>query len=178
MSIAIVPEVKYLGYRLSCNGETCSDTSRLIGKLRGSLARLRDFGHCSSYAISYWWKTQFRGDIGWIASHLGPSKIVFRELDVISNGGARRVRRLIPLDRRGQLLESIHSEFSICLVSFFAQSVVGWLGHVFRHPTTPVAKLLSLPIMERLTHFRVINGRRSAASESAEMAWETLENFV
>ena len=51
-----------------------------------------------------------------------------------------------------------------------------YLGHCFRHTRHPVTKLLSLPVLERLTSLRLL-GRREVPTDAALSAWNHLETL-
>ena len=51
------------------------------------------------------------------------------------------------------------ANFVVNLQTFYCKSLVGFLGHCFRHPAHPVTKLLSLPLAERLASLRQRNPR-------------------
>ena len=82
-------------------------------------------------ARAFWWRLQFRGIINFHAAFIGFSKLVFQELSVIGNKGARSVAKLPP--RHNTDLHAIISYFDICVQTHFARCVVKFLGHTFRH---------------------------------------------
>ena len=147
----------------------------MVGGLRGRLHSMRNHMHgvCSGKK-AFWWKTQFRGIIGWHAAFIGCSKAIFQELDSVSNAGIRLVMNLPRNYNHG--LHSLKQRFHCCLHDFYAGSVVRYVGHCFRHSTHPISILLSLPLQGRLASLR-LQGRRGAVSETAQATFEFLSNL-
>ena len=70
----------------------------------------------------------------------------------------------------------MQSEFNVCVQTFYCKSIVGYIGHCFRHSEHAITKLLSLPLAGRLTSLR-LEGRRGVPSESAQAARNLLSNL-
>jgi len=124
-------------------------------------------------AKARWWQQQYRGFVGFFAGFLGVSCTIFRQMNVVSNLGARKI---VGFDRRfnsHDVLTGIRSEFSIDVQQFFLETVVRWVGRCFRHPSHPVSLLMSLPLEGRLNELRS-RGTETPLSWSAFSFWTNL----
>jgi len=63
---------------------------------------------------AHWWKTQFRGIIGFHAAFLGCAATVFKELGVVGNGAARKVAGFTR--RHTCDLDPVKTHFNICKI--------------------------------------------------------------
>ena len=118
------------------------------------------------YVKGKWWRTQYRGFVGFYAAFLGLNSQLFDQVGVIGNAGARKIGNLISLNNSSHQLRDIKSRYNICVQRFFVKTIVSWVGHCFRHPNHPISSLLSLPLDGRLTELRLLSGR-SLVSEAS-----------
>ena len=170
----VVDESKILGYHVACNGDTSRSRATLTGALRGSAATLdRKFSLATPTLRGNWWKQQFRGLVAYFAAFLGLTSTILRQMETISNLGARRIACL----RRGynvhERLTSIKSQHKCHVDLFYVQTVVKWVGHCFRHPLHPISQLLSLPLDGRLNDLRS-SGTETPVSNASDWAWRAL----
>ena len=125
----------------------------MIGGLRGRAHSMQaKFNRVPAASRAHWWKVQFRGIVGFHAAFLGCTTTTFKELGVVGNAGARKVAGL---SRRHNCdLDAVKDHFNVCVQTFFAQCIVKFIGHSFRHGDHPFSKLLSLPLPRRLDSLR------------------------
>ena len=160
-----------MGYHIACNGDVSTTREKLFGFCRGRLhCAKREFSTHPTYCLARWWKTQFRGAVGFFASFVGLTRSVLAKMSVIDNAGARRVAGLPQNCRAHSILENVKNEFNISVSTYYVQCIVKRLGHVFRHPTTPICRLLSLPLEDRLASLRML-GRPGEAGDARWGVW-------
>ena len=163
----VVSSTKCLGYDVACNGDTSRLRVKTVAMLRGRLRKdgsvLRQH-RVPSFLLARWWKYQFIGLVGWMASFAVPSKEVVAGLEIVANGGARLVKNLAGHCRDGVRLKQIRSNFSIDVPIEYFKMLVSRLAHVFRNKESLVFKLLSLPLQSRLAHLRLVGPDSNNAS--------------
>ena len=123
----VVEETKCLGYHISCNGNVGRSKATLFGGLRGCLARLSSkYSNATAYVKAKWWKTQFRGFIGFYAAFLGLNPQLFDQLSSLGNAGARKVANMHPLNNSSVLLQNIRDSTTfVYSVSSFKLLLLG-----------------------------------------------------
>jgi hypothetical protein len=119
----VIDSFKCLGFQITCNGNTAGQKSRTLGALRGLLAsaakRIARPG-ISQYCRARWWRAQINGFVGYNAAFIGPSKTMYRELEVIGNKGARMVASLPPRYLVGSVLDRVQKDHKICVAYLFS----------------------------------------------------------
>ena len=175
-TIPVVDESRCLGYYVACNGDTGTSRASMLGTLRGGVASLRRlFTGTPSLTKARWWKSVFRGIVGFFAAFVGINKSIFQSVGVPSNAAARCIGGLSNRNNIHEQLMHVKCQFDICVQSFFARTIVQWCGHCFRHSDHPVTKLLSLPLDGRLSELRS-RGNANTLAESAIAFWRTLSS--
>ena len=67
LSIPVVDQTRFLGYHITCNGDTRHSRGRMLGAVRGHLSSLgRNVCTAPSAAKARWWKSQYQGFMGFM----------------------------------------------------------------------------------------------------------------
>ena len=124
-------------------------------------------------AKAKWWQLQFRGFVSYYAAYIGITCNIMKALAPPSNGATRKVLGVPPSFNVSSELQRVQREFNICVQSYYCKSLVGYIGHCFRHVGHPVTKLMSLPLAGRLDSLRQQRPRDPSGSAQSARAFLT-----